>query len=155
MCFYNCCKLKLQFGPIFEISTFDFGAKFQKKSRFFKPLITPEPQIRKFQNWAEMKVNYPTNNKNTPMDFSDNFHNIKNFFQVDRIEKIMKNHLNFSFCRSQKKRRRSENFSYHQNWMHISAKLLCKNYRNIGLPCDSEFKLKPTVKISGTDNNIF
>jgi hypothetical protein len=69
---------------------------------FFKSLITPEPRIGKFQNWAEMKANYPTNNKNTQMDFSDNFHNIKNFVQVDHIEKIMKNRLIFSFCRFQK-----------------------------------------------------
>ncbi len=27
-CFYYCCNLKLQFGPIFEILTFDFGVKF-------------------------------------------------------------------------------------------------------------------------------
>jgi hypothetical protein len=69
---------------------------------FFKSLITPEPRIGKFQNWAEMKVNYPTDNKNTQMDFSDNFHNIKNFVQVDHIEKIMKNRLIFSSCRFQK-----------------------------------------------------
>jgi hypothetical protein len=69
---------------------------------FFKPLITPKPQIGKFQNWVEMKVNYLTDNKNTPMDFSDNFHNMKKFVQFDHIEKIMKNRINFSFCRSQK-----------------------------------------------------
>jgi hypothetical protein len=32
---------------------------------------------------VEMKVNYPNNKKNTQMDFSDNFHNIKNLVQVD------------------------------------------------------------------------
>ncbi len=42
-----------------------------------KPLIAPEPEVGKFQNWAEMKVNYPTNKENTPEDFSDNFRNIK------------------------------------------------------------------------------
>jgi hypothetical protein len=26
-----------------------------------KPLIAPEPDVGKFQNWSEMKVNYPTN----------------------------------------------------------------------------------------------
>ncbi len=26
-----------------------------------KPLITPEPQIGKFQNWVEMKANWPEN----------------------------------------------------------------------------------------------
>jgi hypothetical protein len=36
------------------------------------------------------------------MDFSDNFHNIKNFVQVDHIEKIMKSRLIFSVCFSQK-----------------------------------------------------
>ncbi len=45
-----------------------------------------------------MKVNYPTNNKNTQMDFSDNFHNIKNFVQVDHIEKKMKIRLNSFFA---------------------------------------------------------
>ncbi len=44
---------------------------------FFKPLTTPEPRTGKFQNWAEVKVNYPTDNKNTQMDFCDNFHNVK------------------------------------------------------------------------------
>jgi hypothetical protein len=67
-----------------------------------KPLITPEPQIRKFQNWVEMKVNYPTNKKNTPEDFSNNFHNIKNFVQADHLEKIMKNRLIFPIFRSRK-----------------------------------------------------
>ncbi len=85
------------------VVTFNYNLRnLEKKSRFFKPLITPEPRIRKFQNSAEMKVNYPTNNKNTPIDFSDNFNNIKNFVQVDHIEKIMKSRLNFSFCRTQK-----------------------------------------------------
>jgi hypothetical protein len=48
----------------FKNLTFDFGekfAKFPKKSWFFKPLIAPEPRIGKFQNWAEMNVNNPTN----------------------------------------------------------------------------------------------
>jgi hypothetical protein len=36
------------------------------------------------------------------MDFSDNFHNIKYFVQVDPIEKIMKSRLIFSVCLSQK-----------------------------------------------------
>jgi hypothetical protein len=42
-----------------------------------------------------MKVNYPTNKKNTRMDFSDNFHNIKNFVQVDHIEKNINHPLYF------------------------------------------------------------
>ncbi len=33
-----------------------------------------------------MKDIYPTNKKNTHRGFSDNFHNIKNFVQVGRIE---------------------------------------------------------------------
>jgi hypothetical protein len=36
---------------------------------------------------VEIKVNYPTNKENTPEDFSYNFHNIKNFVQVDRFLK--------------------------------------------------------------------
>ncbi len=133
----------LDWFPKFQLLTLKRNLlNFEKNRVFFKPLITSEPRIRKFQNWAEMKVNYPTNNKNTQMDFSDNFHNIKNFVQVDDIEKIMKSRFKFSFCRSQKKRRRSEKFSNDQNWMHISAKLFCKNYRKIGPPRASEFKLK-------------
>ncbi len=46
---------------------------------FFK-----SPLIGKFQNWVEMKINYPTNKRNTQMDFSDNFHNIKNFVHCSR-----------------------------------------------------------------------
>jgi hypothetical protein len=38
-----------------------------------KPLIAPELEVGKFQNWAEMKVNYTTDMKNTPKDFSANF----------------------------------------------------------------------------------
>jgi hypothetical protein len=49
-----------------------------------------------------MKVNYSTDNENTQMYFSDNFHNIKNFVQVDHFENISKNLLIFSVCRSQK-----------------------------------------------------
>jgi hypothetical protein len=49
-----------------------------------------------------MKVNYPTNNKNTQMDFSDNFHIIKNFVQVDHFENILENRSIFSFHRSKK-----------------------------------------------------
>jgi hypothetical protein len=51
----------LQFGPIFEILTFDFDAKFSKMSMFFKSPISQDPLIGKFQNWVEMKVNYPNN----------------------------------------------------------------------------------------------
>jgi hypothetical protein len=44
-----------------------------------KPLIAPGPEVEKFQNWAEMKVNHPTNKENTSEDISDNFQNIENF----------------------------------------------------------------------------
>ncbi len=47
-----------------------------------KPLIAPEPEVGKFQNWAEIKVNYPTDKKDTPEDFSDNFCNIKNSYKL-------------------------------------------------------------------------
>jgi hypothetical protein len=92
-CFYNCCNLKLQFGLIFEILSFNFAvklAKFLNNSMFFKSPLSQHPLIGKFQNWVEMKVNYPTNKRNTRMDFSDSFHNIKNFIQVDHLENIMK-----------------------------------------------------------------
>jgi hypothetical protein len=49
-----------------------------------------------------MKVNYPTNKKNIPKDFSDNFHNIKKFVQVDHSKKIVKNRFIFSLSRSRK-----------------------------------------------------
>jgi hypothetical protein len=50
-----------------------------------KPLKAPEPEVGKFQNWAEMKVNNSTDKENTPEDFSENFRNIKNFVQVDHL----------------------------------------------------------------------
>jgi hypothetical protein len=76
-----------------------------------KPLISPEPEVGKFQICAEMKINYPTNKENIRMDFSDNFHNIKHFVQVDHIEKNIKNSLNFSFLQLQENSRWSEKFS--------------------------------------------
>jgi hypothetical protein len=76
-----------------------------------KPLISPEPEVEKFQIFAEMKINYPTNKKNTRMDFSDNFHNIKLFIQVDHIEKNIKNSLNFFCLPLPKNRRWPEKFS--------------------------------------------
>jgi hypothetical protein len=78
-----------------------------------KPLITPEPEVGKFQNWAERKVNYPTNNKITPEDFSDNFHNIKKFVQVDHLGKITKKPPHFFCSPLPKIRRWPENFF---NW---------------------------------------
>ncbi len=36
---------------------------------FFKYPISQHPLIGKFQDWVEMKVNYPTNMKNTQTDF--------------------------------------------------------------------------------------
>jgi hypothetical protein len=57
-----------------------------------------------------MKINYPNNKKNIRMDFSDNFHNIKLFVQVDHIEKNIKNPLNFPFLQLQENRRWSEKF---------------------------------------------
>jgi hypothetical protein len=52
-----------------------------------KPLMSLEPEVGKFQKWVEIKIKYPTNKENTPEDFSHNFHNIKNFVQVDRFLK--------------------------------------------------------------------
>jgi hypothetical protein len=51
--FYDCCSLKLHFGQIFEILTFDFGVKFAKFPKylwFLKKLIPQHPLIGKFQN---------------------------------------------------------------------------------------------------------
>ncbi len=67
-----------------------------------KPLIDPKPEVGKFQNWVEMKVNYPTDKENTHKDFSDNFRNIEKFVQVDHSKKFMKKRLIFFVCRSQK-----------------------------------------------------
>jgi hypothetical protein len=68
-----------------------------------KPLISLEQEVGKFQIYAEMKVNNPTKKKNTPKDFSDNFHNIKHFVQVDHLEKkILIIPLIFPFYRSRK-----------------------------------------------------
>jgi hypothetical protein len=88
-----------------EILTFDFGVKFAKfpiKSMFFKSPISQHSLIGKFQNWVEMKVNYPTNMENSHTDFSDHFHNIKNFVQVDRRFEISKNRFIFPFLRPRK-----------------------------------------------------
>ncbi len=101
-CFHNCCNFKLHFGPTFEILTFNFGAKFAKfpkKVVVFKSPISQHLLIGKFQKWAEMKVNYPTNKENTPLDFSDNFHNIKKFVQVDHFKKRTKSHVFLSLRR--------------------------------------------------------
>ncbi len=57
-----------------------------------------------------MKVNYPTNKEYTQMDFSDNFHNIKNFVQVDHFENISKILVIFSFHRSRKTAGGRKNF---------------------------------------------
>jgi hypothetical protein len=67
-----------------------------------KPLITPGPRIGKFQKWVKMKLNYPTDKKNNPDDFSNNFRNIKKFVQVDHFKKITKNRLIFPIFRSRK-----------------------------------------------------
>jgi hypothetical protein len=69
---------------------------------FRKPLITPEPEVEKFQKWAEMKVTYPTDQKNIHKDFSNNFHNIENFVQVDHLKKRLKNLLIFTSYRFRK-----------------------------------------------------
>ncbi len=116
--FYYCCNLKLQFGPIFEILTFHFGvkfAKFPRKPTFFKSSISQHPLIGKFQNWAEMKVDYPNNKRITQMDFFDNFHNIKNFVQVDHFENISKNLVISSFDRSRKTTGGRKNFAITKN----------------------------------------
>ncbi len=44
------------------------------------------------------------------MDFSDNFHNIKNFVQVDHFQNIMKSRLIFSLHRSKKTAGDRKNF---------------------------------------------
>ncbi len=117
-CFYYSCNLKLQFGSIFEILTFDFGvkfAKFPRKQMFFKSSISQDLLIEKFQNWVEMKVKYPNNKRNIQMDFSDNFYNIKNFVQVDHFEKNSKNLVISSFDRSRKTTGGRKNFAITKN----------------------------------------
>ncbi len=63
-----------------------------------------------FQICEVMKVNYPTNKENTRMDLSDNFHNIKNFVQVDQLEKNINHPLNFSLLPLQENGRWLEKF---------------------------------------------
>jgi hypothetical protein len=82
---------------------------------FFKSPISQDSLIGKFQNWLEMKVNYPNNKRNTQMDFSDNFHNIKNFVQVDHFENISKNLVISSFDRSRKTAGDRKNFAITKN----------------------------------------
>jgi hypothetical protein len=81
---------------------------------FFKSPIS-HSLIGKFQNWVEMKVKYPKNKRNTQMDFSDNFHNIKNFVQVDHFEKNSKNLVISSFDRSRKTTGGQKNFAITKN----------------------------------------
>jgi hypothetical protein len=81
---------------------------------FFKSPITQHPQIGKFQKWTEMKVNYPTNEENIQMDFSDNFHNIKKFVQLDHFKKKNEKLPNFFFMPLPKNRRWSEKISIWQ-----------------------------------------
>jgi hypothetical protein len=54
-------------------------------------------RIEKFQNCVYIKVNYTTDKKTTPEDFSDNIRNIKFFVQVDHLEKFIKNLFIFLF----------------------------------------------------------
>jgi hypothetical protein len=107
-----------------------------------KPLITPEPRIGKFQTWVKMKISYPTDKKNTPEDFSNNFRNIENFVQVDHSKKMTKNRYIFFYFPLPENRRWPEIFSIHQIQTHIDVRLSCKNFRKIHRPRASEFELK-------------
>jgi hypothetical protein len=49
------------------------------------------------------------------MDFSDSFHNIKNFVQVDHFENISKNLIISSFDRSRKTTGGRKNFAITKN----------------------------------------
>ncbi len=69
---------------------------------FRKTAYSSQTGSWKIPKWVEMKVNYRTNTENTPKDFSDHFHNIKNFDQLDHLEKIIKNSLIF-LCAAPKK----------------------------------------------------
>jgi hypothetical protein len=82
---------------------------------FFKSPITQHSLIGKFQNRAEMKVNYTKNKRNTQVDFSDNFRNIKNFVQVDHFENISKNLVISSIDRSRKIIGGRKNFAITKN----------------------------------------
>jgi hypothetical protein len=125
-CFYYFCNLKLQFGPIFKILTFDFGvkfAKFPRKTIFFKSPISQDSLIGKFQHWAEMKV--------------------KKFHSSWPFWKYFEKPCHFFFWQLQKNHRWSEKFCNHQKWTHISTRLLCKKFKEIGLSHASQLKLKP------------
>jgi hypothetical protein len=82
---------------------------------FRKTANSPETEVGKFQNWAEMKVNDPTNKKNTHKDFSDHFHNIENFVQVEHLKESLKNRLFFSYSRSRKTAGSRKNFPSGKN----------------------------------------
>ncbi len=62
-----------------------------------------------------MKVNYTKNKRNTQVDFSDNFRNIKNFVQVDHFENISKNLVISSIDRSRKIIGGRKNFAITKN----------------------------------------
>jgi hypothetical protein len=111
---------------------------------FFKSPISRDSLIGKFQNFTEMKVNCPNNKINTELDFSDNFHNIKNFVQLDHFENISKNLVISSFDRSRKTTGGRKNFAITKNeCIYVSTRLLCKKFKEIGLLHASQLKLKP------------
>jgi hypothetical protein len=124
-----------------------------EKNILFKLLITLELRIGKFPNWAEMKVNYPTNKENTLLDFSDNFHKIKNFVQVDHFQNISKNLVIISFSPLQKNAGGRKFFPITKNeCIQVSDycdKISEKSDHHALLNISSN----PTVNISGTDNS--
>jgi hypothetical protein len=111
---------------------------------FLKWPISQDPIIGKFRNWAEMKVNYPTNKKNTLKNFSDHFHmtHTENFVQVDHLEKSMKNRLIFSFSRSRKTAGGRKKFQV----IHIDGRLSGRNFSKSGPPRASQFELEPNCQ---------
>jgi hypothetical protein len=81
--------------PFVDQVEISFGQPYCLSERFWR--------IGKFQNCVKIKLNYAADKKNTPEDFSDNFHHIKYFLQVDHLEKkILKNSLIFPIFSSRK-----------------------------------------------------
>jgi hypothetical protein len=90
-----------------------------------------------------MKVNDPTNKKNTHKDFSDHFHNIENFVQVEHLKENFEKPLHFFVFPLHENRRKSEKFPKWQKLIHIRVRLSDKNFSKIGPPRASQFELKP------------
>jgi hypothetical protein len=100
-----------------------------------------------------MKVNYPINKRNTQLDFSDNFHNIKNFVQVDHFVVILKTVPFFLMAALKKTSVAGFFFPITKNEHILMPDYRVKISANLDHHALHNMSSNPTVKISETDNN--